>query len=363
MTIMITQKNVRFHESYQNEENNPVNHGHENEYEEFHREGDMDDVFGPKEEVGAHNDNDTFHKMTNTDLADALYKEVKILCWVMTGPENHEKKAKHVKATWGKRCNILLFMSSQEDKTLPAIALPVGEGRNNLWAKTKEAFKYVFQNYFDEADWFMKADDDTYVIVENLRYMLLGIDTQKPIYFGARFKPFIKQGYMSGGAGYVLSKEALRKFVVEAIPNKAICRQDTGGSEDVEIGKCLAAVNVEAGDSRDPEHRGRFFAFSPLHHLIPGHVDNKFWYWKYIYYNESQGMDCCSDNAVSFHYMKPDMMYTMEYLLYHLRPFGIAYDPKLPPKLSEILKDGHSKEHKDNVSSEGQTQNRIVSQT
>ncbi|CAG9812857.1 unnamed protein product [Phaedon cochleariae] len=74
----------------------------------------------------------------------------------------------------------------------------------------------------------------------------------------------------------------------EALPNKNICRQDNGGAEDVEMGKCLIAVNVTAGDSRDPEHRGRFFAFAPTHHLIPGHVDKSFWYWQYIFYNESQ---------------------------------------------------------------------------
>jgi glycoprotein-N-acetylgalactosamine 3-beta-galactosyltransferase len=48
--------------------------------------------------------------------AKKMSEKVRVLCWVMTAPENHDKKAKHVKATWGKRCNILLFMSTAEDK-------------------------------------------------------------------------------------------------------------------------------------------------------------------------------------------------------------------------------------------------------
>ena len=46
-------------------------------------------------------------------------------------------QAQHVKATWGRRCDTLLFMSTALDPALPTLQLSVGEGRDNLWAKTR----------------------------------------------------------------------------------------------------------------------------------------------------------------------------------------------------------------------------------
>ena len=45
----------------------------------------------------------------------------RILCWIMINPDNILKRAKSVKDTWGKRCNILLFFSLKEDPNFPAI--------------------------------------------------------------------------------------------------------------------------------------------------------------------------------------------------------------------------------------------------
>ena len=80
-------------------------------------------------------------------------------------------------------------------------------------------FCYIFR---DQGDWFVKADDDTYMVVENLRYMLQPYNSSDPLYFGCKFKPYVSQGYMSGGAGYVLSKEALKRFVTQGIGKKKL---------------------------------------------------------------------------------------------------------------------------------------------
>jgi glycoprotein-N-acetylgalactosamine 3-beta-galactosyltransferase len=97
----------------------------------------------------------------NTMVADLLKREVKILCWVMTSPATHHTKAIHIKKTWGKRCNKILFMSTIPDAVLETVALPVEDGRDFLWAKTKEAFRYIYRYHLDDYDWFYKADDDT----------------------------------------------------------------------------------------------------------------------------------------------------------------------------------------------------------
>ena len=180
----------------------------------------------------------------------------------MTSQQTILKKGIHVQHTWGKRCDQFFFASDSYDPNYSTLNVSVTPGRLHLTAKTMQAFDQIWRHHSDY-DWFLKADDDTYIVVDNLRLFLSGQNASEDIFFGQHFirRRFGQSlDYVSGGAGYVISHQALKLF---GNRDRRVCHTDQG-FEDVEFSLCMDKLGVKLGDARDSMGRSRFHCFTPF---------------------------------------------------------------------------------------------------
>ena len=93
------------------------------------------------------------------------------------------------------------------------------------------------------------------------------------------------EAFSPSGAGYVLSRKAVTKFVEEGLPNAKLCKDSWHGAEDAEMGRFLENIGVKAGDSRDAMGRHRFLPFSLcLHATSSVNRSQPDWFYQYMYY-------------------------------------------------------------------------------
>lgn len=166
----------------------------------------------------------------------------------------------------------MVFISGQKPKNsdIPAflpnlVFLNVNDTYESLSQKSFDMLKYVYQTYTSDDerqfDWLLKADDDTYVIMENLKLFLSDRCDRVNETYGQTFQMSSWSRYLSGGGGYVMSVEAVRRVGRALSERSASCRFNTG-FEDVDVAGCLRSVNVTPGESRDSKGRERFHAIS-----------------------------------------------------------------------------------------------------
>ncbi|CAF2064629.1 unnamed protein product [Rotaria magnacalcarata] len=257
-------------------------------------------------------------KNTNQDST------VRVLCLILTAPKSILTRAKAVHQTWAPQCDQYFFITEYPRETMTpeqiqfAEQIPIAPienitaGYDHLTQKSTLAFLFAYEYYFDDFDWFVKADDDTFLFVDHLKTFLSEQNASEPVTFGYNFKLHVPKGYHSGGASYVLSRESLRRFYVAHQDPGTKCRKD-GGSEDVEIARCLRTKDVYPGKSLDKQNRELFHPLPFADHFLgsfPG------WLAQYAENPLQSSYNCCSDQTISFHYVRPEMQYLMHFLLY-----------------------------------------------
>jgi glycoprotein-N-acetylgalactosamine 3-beta-galactosyltransferase len=197
-------------------------------------------------------------KQSNTPLN-------RIYCFVLTSPQSlATQKAEAVFDSWAHECDGLRFITvlpsnlnktkqeifpneKSHDKKLPLLQ-PYGFYEENYKNLTTRVYKSIIDAYktkLDDYEWFLKADDDTFVFVDHLRQFLSRKEIFNSTYFG-----YDLYDWVSGEAGYVMSRQALSK-IGHALDNNSLnCSQNTG-VENQDVCRCLTKLGIKPGVSLD----------------------------------------------------------------------------------------------------------------
>jgi glycoprotein-N-acetylgalactosamine 3-beta-galactosyltransferase len=287
-------------------------------------------------------------------------KPPKILCFVLTTEENHDSRIRAIWDTWGKRCDKLVVASDANDPSLNAVNIKSKDGYWEIWHKLEKTLKYLHVHYRHEGfDWVMKADDDTYVVMENLKAFLANeagkgipqvvnrktgvLDTAPMVY--ARTMPFPKlstldqwYGWLShkdnakfakrfrrkfnmtdtlvyphGGPGYIMNWQYVDILV-------AAFRGDPSEYIRGSISEDIAnAVTMLYHDVRPFSTRDSVTGLERSHPESPEVMyENPEWLKKTQINIENTGFaeDCCSPSSISYHHIRPEHMRLLDYQVY-----------------------------------------------
>lgn len=242
-----------------------------------------------------------------------------------------------------------MIASTKTDPSINAVDIPHegDEEYGNIWQKVRSMWSYVYDNYYNEYDWFHIGGDDLFLIVENLRYYIESEEirtaanggvylpdddddmtaskVQTPLFLGRRFAYLGHKDeiFNSGGSGYTINKAALKTLVVKGFPT--YFPHGHTFSEDTMVARTFKKFGILPYETKDETGAERYMPFMPGHHfsyIIPKEYSMKTdWYATYSI-NIKEGLDHCAARSIAFHYVKGDAMKRFYSMLYGLCPAG-----------------------------------------
>lgn len=189
---------------------------------------------------------------------------MKILCWILTAV-GREGRIISIADTWARQCDKTLFaISGNSTPVIPSttpvtwVRTPYAEQYSYLWPKVHYVWRRMQYDH-PSYDWYVKADDDSYINVPLVRCMLAPRVARGLYAFGRlnRHDRYHKP-WLSGGSGYIFSNAAMRRTgqALMSAPGNHACGLGLGGrqrlslAEDLRVSQCAGMFGVLLVDLR-----------------------------------------------------------------------------------------------------------------
>jgi glycoprotein-N-acetylgalactosamine 3-beta-galactosyltransferase len=192
---------------------------------------------------------------------------------------------------------------------------------------------------FNKLHRFHIGGDDMFAIAENLRYVVSLENSSEPIYMGSAMvdRKMPRKRYCGGGAGYTLSREALKQMVrnefnfIRCNPNK------TRSDEDRLVGTCLRLKVAKCKHNMDENNETRYHHYDAQFHARWDRRRPVNWDWRsllkwhnIIAYKER--LEGISETSTTFHLISDSVYRDRGLRRYHALLYGLCGDAlKLEP--------------------------------
>ena len=147
---------------------------------------------------------------------------MKLVVFVHTCTMYEESRAKLIEETWGDQSDIVFITDNKKCKLKNYIYIGEHEKEFTYHPMTLYKMFYYFMEKYEDYDWFMIIDDDTYLYIEKLKHYLSFFDKDHPYMIGdflnwIKFNPKFCNDYnawVSGGPGIVFTKSCIIRYII-----------------------------------------------------------------------------------------------------------------------------------------------------
>ena len=248
-------------------------------------------------------------------------QQTNLLCIILTSKKSIFKRGPAVWDTWSHKCNKTMFSLNSNDlkqnitetnikflNKINILNLPMNESYDKMAGKVLLTLKMMYEINDNRTrfNWYLLVDDDTFIYTDNLYKFITLTDSKLAYTYGYNFKKVVLTGYHSGGGGVLMPTESLKRLY-ESITNNKCAFKD--GYGDVALGRCSHISNVKIGNSTDSLGRERFHPLDVRDHYDGNYPD---WMYDYAKNKVKSGIECCSLESISFHYVNQQDMYKMK---------------------------------------------------